>query len=113
MTFAAPPPASGPGDERIDPDKGRRQAVLRDLHRELRRAQDEGAAWYRWLEDRADGVHQHELRDPDGRDIACPVPGCDALRGSPNPYRPSRAAPRQRERLTSPPASALGLHTST
>lgn len=57
-----------------------RKATLRELRRDLEQARDERPDWLVWIDARADGIHLHELRREDGSRVACPVPGCSAVR---------------------------------
>jgi hypothetical protein len=74
-----------PGDYR-DHKQEERRRILAALLAELERARHQGAPWYRWIEWRSRGEHRHELMDEHGRAIACPVAGCDAVRGAANPH---------------------------
>jgi hypothetical protein len=71
----------------IDHQQAERRATLRALTDELRRARERNEPWYLWLKWRAEGVHRHDLLDEQGRAIACPVAGCDAVRGCTEPHR--------------------------
>lgn len=73
--------ASSPGDYH-DWQQRQREEILRTLLAELRRADNHDEPWYEWLLARAERRHDHELRDPEGRPIACPYPGCTAVAGS-------------------------------
>lgn len=63
-----------------------RQRTMAALLAQLRAAADAGEDWYRWVADRAAGVHRHGLTDAAGRTVACPVAGCDAGRGTLTPH---------------------------
>lgn len=76
-----------------DHQRGERQRILREVTAELRRAAERNEPWYLWVKWRREGVHRHDLRDERGRAIACPVAGCDAVRGSPTPHlAPTRSS---------------------
>lgn len=78
-----------------DRQEQEQQRARAALSRELARARDDDEPWYLWLVARRSGVHQHDLRDEQGRAIACPVAGCDAVRGCPDPHLGvTRRAPR-------------------
>jgi hypothetical protein len=77
-----------------------RQRQLRTLLAELRELRRDPPEWLVWLDARIARRHLHGLRDPQGKLLACPVPGCHAGRDDANPHLPARArsdraAPRQ------------------
>lgn len=80
-----------------------RHRIYLELMDELDRARANAEPWLRWLEDRIDGVHRHELVRDDGSPIACPVAGCDAVRGS----SPAAAPAGERARPPEPLQLAL------
>jgi hypothetical protein len=53
-----------------DPENSRRLRAL------LARSYNE--PWYRWIEDRRDGRHDHHAVRANGERAACPVVGCTA-----------------------------------
>jgi hypothetical protein len=74
-----------------------RRRNLAALTAELERARRRGDPWYVWLEQRHRGEHHHDLTDENGRAIACPVGGCDAVRGSELPHLPNGGRSSRRE----------------
>lgn len=53
-----------------------RQRHLATLLTDLQRAADQNQPWYRWIIDRQQRRHRHDLRNEKGEPVACPVPGC-------------------------------------
>jgi hypothetical protein len=42
----------------------------------LAQASDQNQPWYRWIIDRQQGRHRHDLRNVKGEPVSCPVSGC-------------------------------------
>ena len=69
-----------------DHQRAQAERARRELSGLLERARANREPWYVWIELRAAGVHAHDLTDERGRAIACPVGGCDAVRGATTPH---------------------------
>lgn len=59
-----------------------RRRLLEELLAELRYRRHRKEPWIDWLDKRRRGEHDHQAVREDGSPAACPVPGCDARRGS-------------------------------
>lgn len=66
--------------EYSDVKRRERQGILVELQQLLDRAAAREAPWYQWILWRRDRVHHHDLVRDDGTPVACPFPGCDAVR---------------------------------
>lgn len=62
-----------------DHQQAERDRTARALLGELREAAQRRAPWYVWLELRSKRTHAHDLKDGEGRPVACPFPGCAAI----------------------------------
>lgn len=80
--------------EYLDYQAVERRKTLAALLEELRRHRERNEPYYLWISWRREGVHRHDLRDEQGRAVACPVAGCDAVRGQSNPHLASSRSSR-------------------